>query len=125
MFRRLVLPAFVSLFVAALPTADAQGTTSSRPATATLDRYVGQYCNVNEPEIILSVFHDGNHLAIESARSPHQDLVAESASRFTIRETPLHLEFITDAGKITGVERKAGSSEVLYERIGDRPVLPG
>jgi len=122
MFRRLVLPAFVSLFVAALPTADAQGTTSSRPATATLDRYVGQYCNVNEPEIILSVFHDGNHLAIESARSPHQDLVAESASRFTIRETPLHLEFITDAGKITGVERKAGSSEVLYERIGDRPV---
>ncbi len=122
MFRRLVLPAFVSLFVAALPTAYAQSTTSSRADTPTLDRYVGQYRNVNEPEIVLSVFHDGNHLAIESARSPHQNLVAESASRFTIRETPLHLEFITDAGKITGVQRKAGSSEVLYERVGDQPV---
>ena len=122
MFRRLVLPAFVSFLLAALPTAYAQSTASSHPDTATLDRYVGQYRNVSEPEIVLSVFRDGDHLAIESARSPHQDLVAESASRFTVKETPLHLEFITDAGKITGVQRKAGSTEVFYERVGDQPV---
>ena len=123
MFRRLVsLPAFLALLLGALPIAYAQSTGSSHPDTSTLDRYVGQYRNANEPEIVLSVFRDGDHLAIESARSPHQELVAESDSTFTIKETPLHLEFITNAGKVTGMQRKAGSSEVFYERVNDQPV---
>jgi len=115
--------ALLASLLALLSLVHAQTTPSVHPDPATLDRFAGQYRNTNEPEIVMSIFRDGDHLAVEAARMPHQDLVAESASSFTVKETPLHLEFTTDAGgKVTGMRRKAGPSDVLYERIGDQPV---
>ncbi len=98
-------------------------TATAHPDIATLERYVGLYRSADDPEVTLSVFRDGDHLVIESARLPQHELTAESATSFAVKETPLHLVFITDtAGKVTGLKRKAGSSEVLLERIADQPI---
>ncbi|HEX3470112.1 MAG TPA: CocE/NonD family hydrolase [Silvibacterium sp.] len=129
MFCRLPFrAAFLASLLALLSVANAQSSNSSQAAaanhdTAALDRYVGQYRYVEEPEIIVSVFRDGDHLVIESARSPRQELIAEPADGFVVKETPQHLIFTTDdAGKVTGIKRKVGSTEMLLERVGDQPV---
>src|SRR5271166_1327648 len=99
MFCRLSFgAAFLAPLLALLPAAHAQSPNSSLAAaadhdTATLDRYVGQYRHAEEPEIVISVFRDGDHLAIESARSPRQELIAEPADSFVVKETPQHLVF--------------------------------
>jgi len=122
MFRQLLSrSALFASLLGSVFVAHAQGNAASHLDIATFDRFVGQYQNVNEPEIVISVFHDGDQLAIEAARSPHQELAAESASTFSVRETPVHLEFVSDAGKVTGMRRKAGSVDILYKRISDQP----
>jgi len=113
----------LALLLMIFPVVFAQSSTTNQAVSNALDRYTGQYRSAAEPDIVISVFHDDDHLAIESARSPHQELVAESASRFTVKDTPVHFQFIIDAaGKVTGINRKAGSSETLYDRISDQPV---
>src|SRR5271169_652470 len=113
----------VALLFTIFPVAYAQSSATSHVGGTALDRYAGQYRSVPEPEIIISVFRDGDHLAIESARSPHEELTAESTTSFTVKETPQHLVFVTNAaGKVTGIRRKVGSSETLLERISDQPI---
>jgi putative CocE/NonD family hydrolase len=120
--------AILTSLLTVLPAANAQSATpshvaASHPDTAALDRYVGQYRYAEEPEIVISVFREGDRLAIESARSPHEELTAESTTSFAVKETPQHLVFITDAaGKVTGIKRKVGSSETLLERISDQSI---
>ncbi len=123
-FRAVLLASLVTL----LPLAHAESVPRSQsaaanPDTATLDRYVGLYRSADTPETTISVFRDDDHLAIESPRGPRQQLAAESTASFVVKETPLHLVFITDtAGKVTGIKLKTKSSETLYERISDQPV---
>jgi putative CocE/NonD family hydrolase len=123
-FRAAVLASLLTL----LPVVRAERAAPSQaaavhPDTATLDRYVGLYRSPDEPEVAISVFRDGDHLVIESARLPQHELTAGSTTSFAVKETPLHLVFLIDAaGKVTGVKRKVGSSEMLLERISDQPV---
>jgi len=114
--RQIVATSLLTL----LSVAHAQ-TASPRPEAGNLDRFVGQYCNPNEPEITLSVFRDDSHLTIEGRRSPAEEFTSESATSFTDKEGR-HLEFVTDpTGKITGFRLKAQSSETLYERVAGEP----
>jgi putative CocE/NonD family hydrolase len=123
-FRAIFLSALLTL----LPAACAQNSQGSQTSAThldipALDRYTGQYRSADEPDIVYSIFRDGNHLTIESARSPGVELTAESPISFRSREPEQKLDFIIDpAGKVTGAKRKAGSAEVLLERISDQPV---
>jgi uncharacterized protein len=102
---------------------DGQTTGSPRPDASTLDRYVGLYRSTDAPELTVSIFRVGDHLAVESPRAPHQELTAESASSFIVKDTPEHFEFIAGAdSNVTGIKLKIGSSEILFERVSDQPV---
>ena len=122
-FRIAFLALLLTMLLAACSQSGDPSQAAASPDKATLDRYVGLYRSTDTPEITISVFRDGDRLAIESARLPHQELAAESTISFAVKETPLHFVFITDpTGKVTGAKRKTGSSETLLERIADQPL---
>ena len=92
---------------------------------AQLDRYAGQYREVNEPDFVWSIFHDGDHLTIESARVPKSILKPESATVFT-GEGKVRYTFETDAsGKVQQMQwtahGRAGETQIVAKRINDRP----
>src|SRR5580700_121110 len=64
--------------------AQQQSPTPVTVAPATLQSYVGQYRDRDEPDNFLSVFRDHDHLYIEAARTPRTDLTAKSATVFTL-----------------------------------------
>ncbi|HTD57134.1 MAG TPA: CocE/NonD family hydrolase, partial [Silvibacterium sp.] len=121
MFRKtVVLTAFLSLI--SFPGSYARRASAAHADTATLDRYAGQYRSADEPDIVYSVFRDGDHLTIESARSARIQLTAQSATLFSSKEPEGHVDFIIDAtGKVTGIKAKTGSFERVLERISDQP----
>jgi hypothetical protein len=90
--------------------------------TAALDSYVGQYREQDEPDIVLSVFRDGDRLYMEGARSARLDLNAESNTTFN-HDTSSHYTFVTDAsGAVTSMKFSAGSQESILTKISSQPV---
>ncbi|HEX4312047.1 MAG TPA: CocE/NonD family hydrolase [Acidobacteriaceae bacterium] len=90
--------------------------------TTTLDSYVGQYREQDEPDIVLSIFRDGDRLYMEGARSPRLDLTAESNTSFTPDSTS-HYTFVTDSsGAVTSVKFSAGGQESILARISSQPI---
>jgi putative CocE/NonD family hydrolase len=88
-----------------------------------LDEYVGQYRNVTEPDVVSSVYREGDKLYMEGERSQRVELQAESADQFVSRG--LRVMFVRDAaGKVSGLTssfeggRRGGSSE-NEERFSD------
>ena len=121
--RRLaVLLSFAVFFSGPAPLLAAQKPAPVHVATAVLDRYVGQYREQDEPDIVLSVFRDGDRLYIESARTARLDLTAKSNTSFAPDSTPLYLS--TDAsGAVTAMKFAAvGSPESTLTRISSTPV---
>jgi putative CocE/NonD family hydrolase len=91
-----------------------------------LDKYVGQYRDNAEPEIIYSFFHEGNQLALESTRIPHTPLHSVSQNTFAAENNNERFVFTSDAsGKVSAVERIAESShgkeESAASKISDQP----
>ena len=88
-----------------------------------LDEYVGQYRETSEPDVVSSVYRDGDKLFIEGERTPRFELRAESADHFGARE--LRVVFVRDAaGKVSGLtstfaERGDRSVETKEERFSD------
>jgi putative CocE/NonD family hydrolase len=66
----------------ALPLFSAQKSSAVHLSPAVLDTYVGQYREQDEPDIVLSVFRDGDRLYLESARTARLDLTAKSSTVF-------------------------------------------
>jgi putative CocE/NonD family hydrolase len=88
-----------------------------------LDKYAGQYRELPEPDVVLSVFSVGDHLSIESARNPPTELTAAGANAFTAAGGRVKFTFVTGAnGAVTGLKRKNDDNEISAERISDRPV---
>jgi putative CocE/NonD family hydrolase len=91
--------------------------------TSQLDHYVGQYRVDEEPDIVLSVFRQGDHLTIESARLPRVVLRPASANVFTAGGGKARYTFaINTAGKVTSLKRALDQEEVDADRISDHPV---
>ena len=92
-----------------------------------LDRYVGQYRLDDEPEIVLSVFHAGDHLTVESARSAAVALAALADGTFAAPDNGPHFVFVADSsGAITGLKRAEKGPEpgIVVEtatKVGDAP----
>jgi len=88
-----------------------------------LDEYVGQYRNATEPDVVSSVYREGDKLYMEGERSQRVELQAESADQFVSRG--LRVMFVRDAaGKVSGLTssfesgRRGGSNE-NEERFSD------
>ena len=116
---------FILLFVFALccpaPRLAAQKTAAVRVPAATLDSYVGQYREQDEPDIVVSVFRDGDRLYMEGARSARLDLTAESNTTFS-HDTNSQYTFVTDAsGAVTSMKFSAGSQESILTKISSQP----
>jgi len=93
---------------------------------AKLDEYVGQYREASEPEVVSSVYREGDALYVEGERSPKMELKAESADHFF--SGPARLVFVRDAaGKVTGLStsfggRRGPGAERKLERFSEQGV---
>ena len=100
------------------------GVSCSVYAATDLDRYVGQYSFPDEPDAVLSVFHEGDHLTLEGRRSPRVELKSAGENLFTLEKTKFVFE--ADAsGKITGFKRIMESETEKAKKINDQPVHNG
>jgi uncharacterized protein len=83
---------------------------------ATLDQYVGEYREAAEPDVLTSVYRDGDKLFVEGERSPRVELEAESVDHFSSHG--MRVVFVRDvAGKVSGLtSRFAGRGGVEVER---------
>ncbi|MFP5230890.1 MAG: CocE/NonD family hydrolase [Acidobacteriota bacterium] len=88
-----------------------------------LETYVGQYREQNEPDVVISVFRDGDRLYIEGPRSARFDLIAKSSTTFE-PDFGATYTFVTDAGgAVTGIRFvMPGSPESTLTRISSTPV---
>jgi uncharacterized protein len=122
--RRFLLPALILCCAVSTPPLSAQKSAPPAHVPATvLDSYVGQYREQDEPDIVLSVFRDGDQLYMESARTPRLDLAAESSTTFT-PDSVSHYTFLTDSsGLATAMRFSApGMQESVLTRISSTPV---
>lgn len=92
-----------------------------------LDRYVGQYRYIEEPDIVLSVFHTGDHLTVETARTPATALTAkgETDSEATFAASdhgPRFVFTINAVGDVTEVRREERGEEAYATKISANPV---
>ena len=103
----MVRAAVLGVVLAMVSSGSALGTSSEN-----LDKYVGQYRLNDEPEIVLSVFHVGDHLTVEWARSAAVPLTAEGDDRFAAPDDGPKYLFVTDAaGEVTGLKREETGGE--------------
>jgi uncharacterized protein len=102
----MVRTVFLALLVLVAPAVSALGRSSEN-----LDRYVGQYRLDDEPEIILSVFHEGDHLTVEWPRSAAVALTAQGNAFVAPDDGPRYV-FLTDSsGTVTGLKRDEQGAE--------------
>ena len=124
-----VLSAWLMASAALLGAQESQ--TTEKPHTVTLpagklDEYVGQYRETEEPDVVNSVYREGDKLFIEGERSARVELQAESADHFSARG--LRVVFVRDAsGKVSGLKGFGGRggagtevSEVRFSETGLR-----
>lgn len=98
----MVRAALLGLLLAISPVLSAVGA-----STNNLDRYAGQYRLNDEPEIVLSIFHAGDHLTVEWARMAAMPLVAQGEDTFVSPNDKIRYLFTLDAaGKVTGFKRE-------------------
>jgi len=93
---------------------------------AQLEGYAGQYREVQEPDVVLSVFREGDHLTIESARTPRSILAPAPGDVFTANGGSEQVTFVRDgAGKVTALKLtgtgRGGGEETVATRISDNP----
>jgi predicted acyl esterase len=90
-----------------------------------LASYVGQYQYDDNPYHPLSITLTGAKLYVESARSPHTQLLPQSPDTFTPENnpTPATFKFLVDPdGKVSGLTRIAADKSTRHaKKISDQP----
>ncbi len=124
--RRLLLGAVALALVCAAPMPGC-GQQAAAPAVhvsrKTLERYVGEYHDPEEPAEAISVFRDGDRLYVEGPRTARADLTAKSDAAFTMWNGEVTYTFISDAtGRVTALRSASGSQQYLLPRISSHPV---
>ncbi len=112
---------------AALHAQESQVTEKAHTATASVSKladYVGQYRETEEPDVVGSVYIEGNKLYIEGKRSPRVELQEESVDHFAAHG--LKVVFVRNStGKVSGLRSSyggRGGDEVTEERFSDEGV---
>ena len=128
--RALILSGSLMASVAMLGAQDTQ-TAEKHPAITlpvrALDEYVGQYRDEVEPDVLSSVYREGDKLYIEGVRWERLELQAESADHFYAQK--LRVVFARNAtGKVSGLtstygergERGVETKEDRFSQVGIR-----
>jgi hypothetical protein len=104
------------------PSLPAQQPAPPHIATSVLENYVGQYRRQDEPEILLSVFRDHDHLYLEGPRTPRTDLAARSDTVFTPDDGSTIYSFLAAPGTSFRFIHITGSETATLQRISAQPV---
>ena len=100
----------------------AQVSAKEMAATAELGRYAGQYSFEREPEIVWSIFANGDQLTLEGRRTPATKLAEDNRGGFSSAGGGLRLVFEQDTrGKVTGFTLLSGSKPEMAMKISDHP----
>lgn len=119
----LSLLAFVCLFCGSLVWAQADASQHAQLSTATLDTLAGQYSYPEEPDEVISIYRDGDHLYVNGERIPPVELLPDSPDRFSVKASDIKYIFERGAdGQVTGLRRVAEGAESTAKRISDSPV---
>jgi hypothetical protein len=79
-------------------------------------RYVGEYEFSNGQKMTARI--DGGHLVLQTAGAPALTLLAESETRFFIRDRNLQIEFVRDtAGTVTELVAIQGTLQERAKRV--------
>ncbi len=90
---------------------------------AKLDEYVGMYRPASEPDVVSSVYREGDSLYAEGERSPRVELKAESADHFFVSGSEQKIEFLRDAsGKVSGLKISSRGMAREMERFSTEAV---
>jgi uncharacterized protein len=100
-----------------------QSPVTVRIPTETIDTYVGQYRQQDEPEIVYSVFRDHDQLYFEGARTPRTDLTAQSETAFTPDNGDTVFTFVKGSDGSVASVQVSGSRTGVYEKISPTPEL--
>ena len=90
--------------------APAPAGTVTLPSTE-LDTVVGTYSRTTDPDVLVSVSRDGDHLYTEGERSPRLELFPLSRDQYVTEGSREEFDFSRDvSGKVTGASVKIGGS---------------
>jgi uncharacterized protein len=97
------------------------------PPVATLDQYVGEYRESDEPDVIVAVNRRGGKLTLEGPRNAPTELNAEDRDRFSMLDKKFELTFLRDTqGNIFGIKFVARGGrnvgETSYVRFSMVPI---
>jgi uncharacterized protein len=125
---------FLALFLlVSVGALGAQGTVQKSDASkaavlpaSKLDEYVGQYRDQTEPDVVSSVYREGDKLYIEGERAQRVELQAESADHFSAGGSQVVFAR-SGAGKVSGLTssfggRRGAGVERSEERFSDEGV---
>ena len=90
---------------------------------AELDQVIGVYRSETDPEFLVSVSRDGQHMFTESERSPKFEIFVVAKDRYLAGEGPAEVDFTRDAsGKVTGYTTKGmGQAASVMQRVEEAP----
>lgn len=80
-----------------------------------LDRYVGTY-ELN-PKLVLTITHEGDHLAAQATHQPKLDLTAQGGDEFSVNGVSAQISFKLTDGAVTGLVLHQNGREVTAPRI--------
>jgi len=122
--HRLALSALFFCCCSALPPLHAaQKSAPVRVPATILDSYVGQYRQQDEPDLVLSIFRDGDRLYLESPRSARLDLNPKSNTTFVPDFDGTYTFVADNNGAVTSMKFSTpGSPDRIFTRISSTPV---
>ena len=106
-----------------VPLSAQQPAPSVHVPASVLEKYLGQYRDPSDPDTVLSVFREGDHLYFETANTSRTDLTPESDIKFSAWGGNGHYTFIAGPdGQITGVRFSSASETDVLQKISSHPV---
>jgi hypothetical protein len=121
--RRRALLVLLLFCTAFGPLSAAQKPTPVHIPAAVLDSYVGQYREQDEPDIVLSVFRDGDRLYVESPRTARLDLTAKSTTTFEPDFNATYTFVTNTSGAVAAMKFSTPDSpDRILTRISSTPV---
>jgi CubicO group peptidase (beta-lactamase class C family) len=100
----------------AFPIDEPLRTPAAEVPVATLDRYTGEY--ELRPNLVLTVNRDGDSLTAQATGQPMTNLMAESQTRFRLKQVPATIDFETDeSGAVSGLLLSQDGREIRARRL--------
>src|SRR6266545_403871 len=82
------------------------------------DDFIGQYSFVDNPDLVLSFWREGDKFFVQPTNQPKLEMFAESESKFFVRDPNVQAMFVRDAqGKVTWLVWRQDNQDHQLKRI--------